>query len=146
MKSILYLFILFGIFSCDSKKISYEYNGVTLNRLDKNNESLLYYGENISADSYIKIKHNKSGMLGYIKFNNDKTIDVCALSEGFEKIGNDSLLNLTLDYFSFSLTNVLDTITEHQKDQNVILISDNYSLEKYKNEKRESLVVSNYLP
>lgn len=97
MKKIITLLLPLLLLSCSKKKtfIYYNYNQITITRIDKGNEVFLYYGKYDDKDklpySYIKTTYTGFDGLswGYIFFKEDKKIKIMPLEGNFDVINKN---------------------------------------------------------
>lgn len=151
MKAFIIIITFFFFISCSERPIFYEYEGVTITRIDKSNGIYFFYGKcpDIKSDcrkSYIKATYRgfNSGMQGYIVFNNDKTVKVISNAAYFEQIGENTNL-----YLSKKKENSTESSNWIRKAYeigypNVRYISDSINEEKEKNERKISDVKATY--
>jgi hypothetical protein len=144
------MFILFALSSCSNDEpIYYEYNGVTVTRIDGDGESYFYYGKcgnnNITCpDEYIKAEYYgfDGVMEAYLVFQEDKRVKLIRVADHFEKKGNDSSLFL-FDYRAgYKLSIMLDSIKGNY--DNVAKVFYAISTEKRVNTENNSNVVATY--
>ena len=97
IQKITLLIVMLLLVSCANKNyIYYEYNGVTITRIDKGNELYFYYGKynknEKTPSSYIKATyHGFDGEVsGYLKFLQNRKVELVEIDGYLDKIGNDS--------------------------------------------------------
>ena len=148
LKAIIF-FGMLAIVSCTRDEvIYYEYNGITITRIDRGNQIYFYYGKcnedrKSCSKSYIKAEYSglNSGMGGYIVFTSDGKAELIRVYDSFEKVGSDSLLSLK-EYNNIEFINWTDSIKGNYN--NVIEVCDILKLEKEKNFKNRSKVKAIY--
>ena len=146
MKNLIILFLLFTLFSCTKKNyIYYEYNGVTITRIDIGNEIYFYYGKYSYKDkipsTYIMATYSgfNSEMGAYIDFLPNKNVNIIRMYGSFDKIGKDSLLSLReLNSTEYWIENIKGNYN------NVIELMDITKLEKERNISNHSKVKATY--
>ena len=148
LRAIIILGMLAFISCTRNEAIYYEYNGITITRIDRGNQIYFYFGKcneekNSCPESYIKAEYSglNSGMGGYIIFTSDGKAELVRVYDSFEKIGADSLLSLK-EYDNIEFINWTDSIKGNYN--NVIEVSDIIKLEKEKNLKNHSNVKVTY--
>lgn len=100
MKKIIIIVLCAILMSCTNENIIYyEYEGVTITRLDRDNQIYFYYGKfenGVYPQSYIKAEYSgfNSGMHAYLTFLPNKKVDVIDVMAYFEKIGNEPNFNI----------------------------------------------------
>lgn len=136
--------------SCQSAKtIYYQYNGVTITRIDRGNEIFFYYGKlelskDLENEPYIRAwyKGLNSGMGAYLIFKSDKSIEIRRIYDSFEEVGNNSHLRLTEYMENYKFIEWQDSIKG--KFENVVYVSDIIENEKIKNVENNSKVKAIY--
>ena len=150
MKKILFLLLFSFFLSCSKKEnfIYYTYNNVTITRLDKGNEMILYFGKQTSLKdlpkSYLKAKYNGfDGLIScYLIFNDSANVEVVTVEGIFDTIKTGNKLRLVkfnnnLDFIKWN-----DKIKNNYK--NIIELSDVVKNEIRRNEKNNSKVKTSY--
>lgn len=145
-----YLYVLLSIIlvltSCQSDRIVYyQFNGVTLTRIDRGNEIFFYYGKwmpsrKLDNESCIKAWYSgfNSGMGAYVIFKIDKSIEIRRIYDSFEKVGSNPHLQL-IDYIeNYKFIEWRDSI--RGKFNNVVYISDIIEKERDENIRNRSKV------
>jgi len=151
MKSCFWIIVmLFALSSCSNDEpIYYEYNGVTVTRIDGDGESYFYYGKcgdnKIKCpDDYIKAEYfGFDGVMhAYLVFQKNKKVKLIRVADHFEKVGNDSSLFL-FDYRAgYKLGSMLDSIKGNY--DNVAKVYYSTSSEMEVNTENNSNVVATY--
>lgn len=154
LKTILLLLTLILNFSvaCVSKDsiIYYNYDGVTITRIDRDGETYFYYGgcNNQQVDCkkpIVKAKYSglNSGLDGLLNFKPNGFVEVISLGGGYftkEEGMNDKLL-INHSENSTKISNTLDSL---KKSGSVIHFNNNIELEKELNRKSKSKVNATY--
>ena len=141
------LFLLFLFFvSCSDGVVYYEYEGVFLTRIEKKDSIHFYWGrynDLLNNDPLIRVSKEEI-LVAFAKFNKDKTITICPLSSGFEKNGESTDICIESNYGQFFLSNVLDSVIDHQKRHNMFFLTSDHQIERRKNEGSSTKVRFHY--
>ena len=147
IKLFLLLFYI-SLYSCErfDSIIHYQYNGVTITRLDKDAVSYFYYG-NFSKESdlpeeYIEASYRGFDgiMEGYLVFLNDKKVAIVPTTYFEQKAPTADLF--LKEYENPDYINWVDSISGRYK--NIVAISHVIKLEKQRNQKNHSKVLVSY--
>ncbi len=157
MKKHLMIFIVISLIGCKENIIYYEYENVTITRINKDNNIYFYYGKcnnpkSPCRKSYIKAKYSgfNSGMEGYLKINNTGISEIASVGGYFEKIDEEDNLKIKLTsrknspdhtnepeiaalYGKHYIFRWIDSIAHGYYFDNVIYLSDGIPHEKKKN-------------
>ena len=127
----------------------FEYNGVTVTRIDKGNQIYLYYGkcdEKLTpcSQSYIMAEYSgfNSGMQAYLIFQDNSEVNIVDVIAFFKEIGGNSNLSLFEFEHNYEATIWIDGI--QQNFNNTIELSDIIDYEKERNLKNHSKVKAVY--
>lgn len=150
MKYILYVIIAIffaWVFFPSGKLMTYEYNGVTITRIDYDADIYFYYGKhnkNNLPSSYIKVHYSGFNSLvgAYLIFEKNKTVNLIGCYGLFEsnEINSNSKLQLLDDggnEYSFDYKKI-------KKNSNAIYLSHAYEFEKEVNLRNNSKVKAIY--
>lgn len=136
------------IASCSEKEIIYyEFNGVTITRINDGNRIYFYHGkcgkDESCSKSYIKAEYSglNSGMGAYLIFQPSTKVEIIKMHDSFEKVGNTSSLTFK-EYDNIEFIPWQDSIKG--KFENVIYVSDVIETEKDLNSKNRSKVKAVY--
>ncbi|MEK6482618.1 hypothetical protein WJR50_34140 [Catalinimonas sp. 4WD22] len=135
--------------SCSEKKfIYYEFDGVTITRIDEEAESYFYYGrcDDIQhcPDKFIWAEyHGLDGVMGgYLVFQKNRQVKFIRMYDHFEEIGGNSPLYLFQFSENIRFINWQDSIKGNYN--NIIRIADVLNLEKTLNNRNNSRVKATY--
>ena len=143
------VFLVLLLFSCkEEKSIYYEYEGVTVTRIDRGNKIYFYYGKCnlgtvLCSDKYIVAEYSGfiSGMAAYLTFLPTGKVEVRRQAAWFEKKGNDNRIELIK-------SDVISSILWHDSIEgdyiNTIKVFDVLYIEQAHNEKNQSKVKAYY--
>ena len=149
MKNIYFIILSFMFFSCSQDAfIYYEYDGVTITRVDDGNQIYFYYGkyDNSSltaSESYVKAEYSgfNSGMNAYLNFQENDIVEVIRVEALFETNGlSDSLILVDMDNIRFITWR--DSIRGNYGK--IVEVSDIVKLEKKRNKQNNSRVNAIY--
>lgn len=138
--------------SCsDESVIFYEYNGVTVTRVENGNQNYFYYGrfdKGEYPDNYIKSEHSglNSDMGAYLIFQANKKVEIIRLAAIFniEKappslcIRDNQTENLKFWKWKDSLDNINGSY------DNVIEVTSGLNIEQERNKKNQTKVMAVY--
>lgn len=149
MKQLIIIFLISLILvSCSNNEaIKYEYNGVTITRIDRDADVYFYYGNDINnlPKSYIKANYSgfNNGMGAYLVFENNKKVQLIRCVGLFKSIESDT--NSKLQLVDHSSLNIFDFEKKIKNNyENVISLSNVIELEKEENIKNRSKVKATY--
>lgn len=150
MRNILIFTFNLILTSCKQKErfIHYSYENATITRLDKENNSYLFYGKYENIDSlpkkYIKATYNGfDGLMScYLLFEKNDKVEIVAVEGDFDTINSGDKMKL------ISFNENIDFIKWHEKMKanynNTIELSDIVNLEIKRNKKNNSKVKAVY--
>lgn len=142
----------FSFIACTSENtiIYYDFDGVTITRIDRDGETCIYYGrcdnnQKNCSEPFVKAKYSgfNSGLDGLLHFKAGGIVEVISLGGGYfteERSSNDKLL-INNSKNSTETSKTLDSI---RKSSSVIHLSSNIVLEKELNRKSNSKVNATY--
>lgn len=151
--NIKFTFLIFLIlsFGCEMKNeniIYYNYNNITITRVDNGNEIRFYYGKfknlNSLPKSYIKSTYNGfDGLMScFLIFKNNKSVEFIKMDGSFEKINTNE--NLKIIEFNNNIDFIKWNDKIQNKYKNVIELSNVLKIEIKRNKKNKSEVISIY--
>jgi len=165
---VIFLFICIFFISCNEDIIYYEYEDVTITRINKDNRTYFYYGKCDNSKlpcrkSYIRVewKGFNSGISAYLKINKTEDSQISNSMGYFEEINNDDNLRIKILHKKHSSDHInepeiaklygkhyvfswVDSIAHGFYYDNVIYLSDIISHEKEKNLKLKTKVKAIY--
>lgn len=152
-KKILCISLLISLItSCSTENvIFYEYNGVTITRVENGNINYFYYGrfdKGEYPDNYIKSEYSglNSGMQAYLVFNKNKTVEILNSMAFFstEKTSPNLILQNSEDE-SLKFWKWINSINEFNGCyENVIEVNSVLKQEQERNKKHQSKVNAVY--
>lgn len=148
MRPLIFFFCLLLTSCIKPERIIYEYRGVVITRIDKDGETLFYYGkcDKNCPDSYIKVKYSgfNSGLSGLLIFHENRSVELVSLGGGyFDTSENVDQRLFMKEHKNYDLTGWLDSI--RGKYRNISEITE-IKLEKEINLKNHSRVKVSYPP
>lgn len=152
MKKLSVIIICFSIclmLSCGRKRISiYNYNEVTLTRIDKDAETFFFYGdfsdERNLPNNYIKATYRGFNhiMSSYIIFNNDKTLTFVDMGDGLETYGNPKYMSIFEHKENIDFINWENKFIS--KYDSIVRIDNVLEIERRLNKNNKSKILVNY--
>jgi hypothetical protein len=130
--------------SCSQEnRIFYEYNGVVITRINKDNQIYFYRGKQEDS-SFIKAEYSglNSGMGAYLVFKPNGMVELVKVYDSFEKFGSDS--SLVLKEYKENIEFIKWTDSIKGNYNNIIEVSDIINIEKERNLQNHSKVKVTY--